>query len=48
MLRQLFGIGERERNPEMPGRPLSGILPRCADSADLEVWKRLQGWDVSD
>jgi hypothetical protein len=39
----LLGIGKRQRDPEMLGRCVRRILPRRANSADLEVRKRLQG-----
>ena len=48
MLSQLFGVAKRQRHPVMLRRRLSRILPGCADSADLEVWKRLQGRDMGD
>src|SRR5207253_2887063 len=44
----LLGIGKRQRDPEMLGRCVRRILPRRANSADLEVRKRLQGRNVGD
>jgi hypothetical protein len=46
MLSQLFGIAKRQRHPVMPRRCLCRILPRRTYSADLEVRKRFQGWDM--
>jgi hypothetical protein len=48
MLSQLFGIAKRQRYPVMPCRCICGSLSRCADSADLEVRKRLQGRNMGD
>jgi hypothetical protein len=48
MLSEFLGIGKRQRHPVMLRCCLSRILPGCANGADLEVWKRLQGRDMSD
>jgi len=48
MVSELLGIGKRQWDPEMLRRRLSRILPGCADGADLELWKRLQGRDMGD
>src|SRR5580700_4679116 len=44
--RELLGVRKRERDPEMLSRCVGRILPRCTNSADLKVRKRLQGWDM--
>ena len=46
MLRELLGIGKCERDPEMLRRRLSRILPGRANSANLEIGKRLQSWEM--
>src|SRR5215510_1930983 len=48
MLSQLLGIVKRQRYPVMPRRYLCRILPRRAESADLEIRKGLQSWDMGD
>ena len=47
MLRELFRVGKRQRNPEMPGRRLGQFLTGRADRRDLEFRKRLKSRDVS-
>src|SRR5271165_6325028 len=48
MPRQFLGVAKRQRHPIMPRRCVRRILPRRAYSADLEVWKCLQGRDMGD
>ena len=48
MLSQLGRVTKRQRYPVMPRRCLRRILPRCANSADLEIRKRVQGRNMGD
>ncbi len=48
MPRELFRIGKRQRNSEMPRRRLGRVLARRAHRGDLEFRQRPQGGDVGD